>query len=269
MVPTELKRVNELQFDDPCILFAMHREAQAFYRQFPRTERFPDARFRASFCGPSWLSVLVLETGIGAEAMKRAVSWVLSKPRKDDVTYLPKVVLTVGYAGGLSESLQVGDVVLATSISTTDGRNWPTTWPGDLPPGDWHPPLHRGRILCSDHLVAKHEEKRKLGEQHGALAVDMESAIVADLCAQKQIPFGCVRVISDDVRTNLSPALVGLLSDSRLNAWRILKATLRSPSLLPEFMRLAKHTRHASEQLALALGELLTLTLPFGAELGA
>jgi hypothetical protein len=46
-----------------------------------------------------------------------------------------------------------------------------------------------------------------------------------------------------------------------------LSAGLRSPNLLAEMLRLARQTRLAGRQLGKALGELLTLTLPFGAEL--
>jgi hypothetical protein len=41
----------------------------------------------------------------------------------------------------------------------------------------------------------------------------------------------------------------------------------RSPGLAGDLWRLARQTKFAAGQLAAALGELLTLTLPFGAEL--
>jgi len=40
-------------------------------------------------------------------------------------------------------------------------------------------------------------------------------------------------------------------------------ALARRPGILPELLRLARDTKRASEQLGLALGELLTLTLPW------
>jgi hypothetical protein len=44
---------------------------------------------------------------------------------------------------------------------------------------------------------------------------------------------------------------------------RLVSAVARRPSLVPELMRLGRDTRHAARQLAAALGELLTLTLPW------
>jgi hypothetical protein len=90
----------------------------------------------------------------------------------------------------------------------------------------------------------------------------METATVARVCEQRQVPFGCVRVISDDVEEALSPRLVSLFSGGRISPMRVLFALLRSPSLAAELIRLAKQTRFAAAQLARVLGELLPLNLP-------
>jgi len=89
----------------------------------------------------------------------------------------------------------------------------------------------------------------------------MESATFARLCTKRGIPFGCLRAISDDLDTALSPALVSLLTGGRVSWWRALRALLRRPSLFKEFLRLGRDTRLASAQLGKAVGELLTLTL--------
>jgi adenosylhomocysteine nucleosidase len=256
-----------LTFDDPCVLFALRREAQPFYREFRRQQRFPAATCRAHFCGPSWLTVLVLETGAGFQRSITALNWLLNKPSFSDVPYRPRLVLSAGFAGALQESLQVGDVLLATEVVDPEGHCWPTTWPGELPPGEWRPPLHRGRLLTMPRLVSRPEDKQTLGRRHQAAVVDMESAVVARLCSARGIPFGCVRVVSDDWRTPLSPRLVSLLTGAKVSWWRLLAALVRDPRLGGELWQLARHTRQAAEQLGLALGELLTLTLPGGEKL--
>jgi hypothetical protein len=81
------------------------------------------------------------------------------------------------------------------------------------------------------------------------------------------VPFGCVRAISDAMETALSPELVALLSRGRAAPGRVLAALARRPRLAGELWRLARHTRMASEQLGKALGELLTLTLSWAADL--
>ncbi|HEV3118180.1 MAG TPA: hypothetical protein VGY58_14110 [Gemmataceae bacterium] len=259
--------MTELAFNDPCILFAMRRESRSFLEEFRPQQRFPGAPCRARFCGPAWLTVLVLETGIGQAATKAAMDWLTGKPVLGNVPYQPRLVLSAGFAGALQEDRQVGDVVLATELADQHGRTWRTTWPGELPSGEWRPPLHRGRVLTVDRLAGEPEAKRNLGTEFQAMAVDMESATVADACSRQGISFGCVRALSEDVHTFLSPKLVSLLSGSQVSPLRVAGTLLRSPGLTRDLLRLRRQARLAAAQLGKALGELLTLTLPFGAEL--
>jgi nucleoside phosphorylase len=259
--------VADLDFDDPCILFALGRESQAFRREFRPTQRFPGAPCWARFCGPAWLSVLVLETGVGAARAERALNWALDTPHLGIVPYRPKVVLCAGFSGSLNEELRVGDILLATEVVDADGNSWPATWPERLPSGEWRPPLHRGRLLTAPQLVCTPDDKRALGRQHSAVAVDMEAATVARLCSQRSVPFGCVRAISDDLNTPLSPRLLSLLCDGRVDPFRLLAGLAIAPRLSGEIWRLARQTTVAAEQLGKALGELLTLTLSWGEDL--
>jgi adenosylhomocysteine nucleosidase len=259
--------MSDLAFDDPCIVFALRREAAPFYRAFRPHQRFAGAPCRARFCGPAWLTVLVLETDVGAAAAESAVQWLLSKPLLGNVPYRPKLVLSTGFSGALRDDAHVGDIILATEIVDSVGNRWPTTWPGELPAGEWRPPLVRGRLLCVSELVGKPSDKKALGQGHDAVAVDMESAAIARLCSKHEVPFGCVRAISDHVDTELSRDVAELIWEGRVSPWRLTKALVRSPGLVRELWGLAKETRFAAQQLATALGELLTLTLPGGAEL--
>jgi hypothetical protein len=116
-------------------------------------------------------------------------------------------------------------------------------------------------------MVTDPGEKRALGERYGAAAVDMETAAVARACGRAGVPFGCVRAISDDVDTPLSPRLAALLAGGRVSPLRLLGQVARAPGLVGELWRLARQTRLAARQLGRALGELLTLTLPWGRQL--
>jgi adenosylhomocysteine nucleosidase len=258
--------LSEIIFSDPCILFALRREAMFFRREFPPHQRFPGAPCRACFSGPSWLTVLVLETGVGPAAVESALGWALGEPLFGGVPYRPRVVLSAGFSGALRPGLRVGDLVLATDVVDEKGNHWPATWPADLGPGDWRPPLHRGRLLGVPDLVADPVRKRGLGAQHQALGVDMETATVARLCGRAGVPFGCLRAISDDGDTALSPKLAGILHRGRVAPWRLAGTLLRRPAIVGELWRLARDTRRAARQLALGLGGLLTLTLPWTRE---
>src|SRR5947209_8309945 len=131
--------MSDLHFTDPCIVFALRRESVAFRREFRPHQRFPGAPCWARFCGPAWLTVLVLETGVGEPRTGKALEWLLGKPVLGGVPYQPKLVLSAGFSGSLREDQQIGDIILATDVVDRDGNRWPTTWPGDLPPGEWRP----------------------------------------------------------------------------------------------------------------------------------
>lgn len=259
--------LNDIAITDPCILFALGREAGAFLREFRPQQRFPGAPCKARFCGPEWLTVLVLENGVGGERTRSALDWILSEPVFGNLPYVPKVILSAGFAGALQDGLQVADLILATEVVDERGNSWPVPWPGTLPEGDWHPTMRPGRLLTVSRLAFDPAHKKELGDRYQALAVDMESATVASICSRREIPFGCIRVISDQVKTAISPELLSLLSGANVSWWKLGAMLVRSPNKISELWGLAKATRIASCQLAKALGELLTLTLSWGQEL--
>jgi hypothetical protein len=94
----------------------------------------------------------------------------------------------------------------------------------------------------------------------------MESAIVASICSRQEIPFGCLRAISDRIDTAMSPQLISVLSGAGVSWMRLAAMLARSPLSTGGLWRLAKATRVASRQMAKGLGELLTLTLPWDAD---
>ncbi len=116
-----------------------------------------------------------------------------------------------------------------------------------------------------DRVIASPAEKQLLAREHRAVAVDMESAALAEPCRQAGVPFGCVRCVLDDGEMRLSPRLSSLLSGPRVSRSRLLAAAAASPALLSELWRLRRLSRLASDQLGKALGELLTLTLDWAA----
>jgi adenosylhomocysteine nucleosidase len=259
--------LNDISITDPCILFPLGREARPFLQEFRPQQRFPGAPCRARFSGPEWLTVLVLETGVGLDRTRQALEWALSKPVFGNLPYEPKVVLSAGFAGALDDQLQIGDLILATEVIDTDGHTWPVPWPESLPEGNWQPPLRRSRLLTASQFISEPGEKRRLGQLHQALTVDMESATVASICSQKQVPFGCLRAISDAVDAPVSREVMTLLEGANISWLHLGILLARSPSKAGELWRLAKATRIAARQLAKGMGELLTLTLPWGADL--
>lgn len=121
----------------------------------------------------------------------------------------PSLVINTGVAGGTGAS-SILDVVIADRIAYHDMWCGPGTVPGqaagcpvtfDCPvPDDVLdiPGVKRGLIASGDIFVSRPEEVRRiLGLYPDAVAVDMESAAIAQVCHIKCVPFVCIRVISD------------------------------------------------------------------------
>ena len=114
-----------------------------------------------------------------------------------------------------------------------------------------NPRLHVGRLLTVDHVIGDPAEKRSLGEAHQALAVDMESLAVAEVCRREKVRFLSVRVISDSLDRELPPEVDNLVRQ-RSRAGRIGAvgaAIFRRPSSIKDMWQLKEDALVASERL--------------------
>jgi nucleoside phosphorylase len=111
-----------------------------------------------------------------------------------------------------------------------------------------------GKLLSIDRVVSNAAEKTDL-HQTGPDAVEMEAAGVALKAAQWNLPFYCVRVVTDTSTENFPLDFNRMRdADGRFSRIRIMAAALRRPgSVLPELLKLNKRFRDASR----ALGDFL------------
>jgi hypothetical protein len=235
--------INE-SFRGSVILFAVEREAKAFARLFPfRASLVPPPAYQLLFdkddAPERW--ILVGLTGVGKPAARRTLEAILKRS-----PHVQRVVVA-GFAGALREGLRLAEVIAASEVVDELGNRWPTTWPE----------MRHGRVLTCEKMIGEPALKKELGKKHEADAVDMESSAVAEVCQQRGIPFGCVRVVSDDVNKPLSRRLMGLVESGRVRITRVLWEMLRSPRMAVELVWLAKQTRKAADVLAGRLRQLL------------
>jgi nucleoside phosphorylase len=241
--------VTNISSPNICILFALDREARPFFQQFPIQKRFPAAPHRAFLCGKPDQPILVLETGVGLKRMEEALTWVFSQPQ------LPKLIISAGFSGALRDGINIADIIVATEVVDENGGFWPTSWPGEVSGHE----CQRGKLLTVSRAISEPGEKMALGRKHDALAVDMETAVVARMCSQRGIAFGCVRAISDDVHTPLCADLDHVIVNGQVSLWRLMTRLVRRPWFAAELWRLARHTRLAADNLAVALARLINV----------
>jgi hypothetical protein len=218
------------------------------------------APFRKIAAGKS--DVLILLTGIGRQNAEKSVREFLNfcRSRGDEtqikkgletphvVSHEPDLVLTCGFAGGLNPDLKIGDVVFEIPQPSTFNLQLSTC--GAKP----------AKIFCADRIATTVAEKKKLRAETGAEAVEMESAAIHAVCAEKHIPCATVRVISDTANEDLPLDFNALARpDKNLDYGKLFLAIAKSPGKIGALMQLQKKTKYAAEQLA---GVLAKITFP-------
>jgi nucleoside phosphorylase len=103
-----------------------------------------------------------------------------------------------------------------------------------------------GPVFGARRIVATSSEKRLVRETTGALAVDLESDVVARIATAAGIPFVVVRTIADSVYRELPPAaLIPLAANGTPNLLRVLASVVRRPRQVAALCGLARETRTA------------------------
>ncbi len=152
--------------------------------------------------------VAIMQTGIGkVNAAVGAISLIDS--------FEPDLVVNTGIAGGTGQGADILDVVIADRIGYHDVycgpgnargqvQGLPELFPclGDklvnLGAVSGNPAVKRGLIASGDLFVSTPEElKAVLAVRPEAIAVDMESGAIAQVCCLRDVPFLAIRVVSD------------------------------------------------------------------------
>lgn len=161
----------------------------------------------------------------------------------------PSLVISAGFAGGLQPGLPIGDLLIGTNQS--DPRIV-----GALSLGEgWH----QGPLLTEAAIVERAEDKRRLAEHTGCLAVDLETAHMAKVCAARKIPMLSVRCISDAEGDDMPVPADLLMSPQtgRPEPLQLFRHLVGNPSSVAGFNRLLKNAKIAQTRLAEGLDEIL------------
>lgn len=212
------------------IISALHEELAELLALMPDEHKTTVAGrqfWRGHLHGHEVIAVL---SGIGKVAAATTTAVLLERFR-------PQQVIFTGVAGGIGDGVAVGDIVVGSRYLQHDMDASPLFARHEMPgyglsrfPADpallrvmrhaaedaiaWlpgqldaatraafglqAPRVHAGKIVTGDRFVATEAESRALrAELREALAVDMESGAVAQVCHDYSVPFCAVRTISD------------------------------------------------------------------------
>ena len=164
---------------------------------------------------------------------------------EDGITrFAPRLVVSLGYAGGLAPGVRTGDVLTFDAVRTT-GDDMSLAAPlGET----------AGTLLTVDEPATTALGKSFLHKASGAAAVDMEAAGVAAACHAAGVPFAAVKAVTDAAADTLPPNLapfLGLATAPGVRAAaRCGLAMMRRPALAADLRRLAKTSNRCTTALA-------------------
>jgi adenosylhomocysteine nucleosidase len=206
----------------------------------------PDCRLSTGRLGEQ--QVVVAWAGAGAESAGRAAEAALERG--------VDALLAVGFAGALSTTLHVGDLLFATEIAEPGGDCWEVdesllaTFRA-TPARSAGRTLTFGRLVMATRVLADPSEKRRMEKETGAVAVDMESAAIARRAALAGVPMGALRAMTDGAAESLPPDLETCFdSAGQFHRTRLLRLLARRPTAVGGLLRLGRQASRAGRELA-------------------
>jgi adenosylhomocysteine nucleosidase len=188
--------------------------------------------------------VFTLITGIGRQNAAKSMRGILAATS-------PQLVLTCGFAGGLNPDLKIGDVLFELAGPAANDEK--------LTSGLAAAGVKRAKFFCADRIATTVAEKSKLRDETGADAVEMESAAIHAVCAERGVPCATVRVISDTAHEDLPLDFNALAKpDKNLSYGKLFLAIAKSPGVIAALMELQKKTKFAAERLAEVLAKVVS-----------
>jgi adenosylhomocysteine nucleosidase len=218
------------------IIAALPGELKPFVRGWPHSTRNGIQFWAQRDAEEEWIAACA---GAGQAAATRAFA-ALEEGGPIDL------VFSVGWAGALRADVGGGTAHnLAGVIDVRTGERFLCdAGAGDL----W---------LATSPNVASESEKRRLASAYKAALVDMEAAAVARMAGMREIPFYCIKGVSDDLTARL-PDLNRFIDPNgqfRMGSF-ILFAILR-PWYWPALIRMGENSKKAAEGIAQSLLEFL------------
>lgn len=185
-------------------------------------------------------NIMAMQCGIGKVNAAIGTLTLLNNFKAD-------IVINTGVAGGADKQANVMDVIIGERIAYHDVWCGPGTEYGEASgypkyflsdeniinnieiPMDGS--IKKGLICSGDKFIHDISEVEEIKSHYpDALAVDMESATIAQVCHLRKIPFLCIRVISDSPGANHNNAKQydDFWEDAPIHTFSILKKVLKN-----------------------------------------
>ncbi|QDU38773.1 5'-methylthioadenosine/S-adenosylhomocysteine nucleosidase [Maioricimonas rarisocia] len=223
------------------IVCALKMELGPFLARCDRVRKYVGGKFvfRGGFLGDA--RVAIVESGAGFAKARRATQALVD-------AHTPDWVISAGFSGALRDEMRIGDIVVANSIVDTHGHELSVDMNMEADPEHG---LHVGRLVTADEIVRTIDEKRALADRTEALACDMESLAVAQVCQETRTRFMAIRSISDDLSRDLPAEVLTVLGGSgSIRAGAIAASLIKRPSSVSDMWKLREQAQTAADKLS-------------------
>jgi adenosylhomocysteine nucleosidase len=215
---------------------ALPGELKPFVRGWPHSARNGVRFWAQRDAEEEWICACA---GMGQDAVTRAFAAIEEGGPVD-------LLFSLGWAGALAPEIALGSVhnVAGVIDSRTGERFHCDAGAGDL----W---------LVTSPIVANRAEKLRLASTYNAALVDMEAAAVARLAQMRDIPFYCLKGVSDGLADNLPDFNRFIGAGGQLRLARFTLFALLRPWLWPSLIRMGENSRKAAEGIAQSVLQIL------------
>ncbi len=178
--------------------------------------------------------VAIVHTGVGAKYCNERLEILLHKTR-------PKLVISSGFAGAVSDELEVGDLILAENFSDPELIATAVRVLASRQP-------RRVKLFTSTSIIDSISERNEIARAADAAAVDMETGAIVAACKAHGVPLLSLRAISDTARDRFPapPSVLFDLQSQRTNWPGLISYLMGNPIAiwrLSQFSRQIKRVR--------------------------
>lgn len=187
------------------IIGAMEEEVVKFIDMFNLTKIDDKDIYEGTYANKE---IIVLKSGIGKVNSAATTQYLID-------TYKVDYIINSGCAGALTDYMKILDVIIASYVTYHDFKpirimNYSTPDNGHVKPSVHlvntakkvldeldNTNYYVGPICSGDSFVTNKEMRDSIHKETGAIAVDMESASIGHISKKNNVPFLCIRTISD------------------------------------------------------------------------
>jgi len=219
------------------ITFALRAESAEFAAQL-RKEKIDDRQ------------IMIWHTGVGQKHCQLRMNEFFEAER-------PDFLISSGFAGGVREDLQVGDLILAKNFSDQQllakAQQILTGCK-----------VQAVKIFTSTTIINSIADRNEIARANDAVAVDMETAVIATACATHGVPMLSLRIVTDSLEEPFPapPTVLFNIEQQRTDLGKLITHLFRHPAAIWRLLRFARRIAGTRAILANAIVALLRSEAP-------